>query len=100
MRQLLQNETFATNYDSAGYKEYFLFFYFFIECARPVHFPLLSWSKSKRIAMHPLDTGRKLNVYKTFIEPSICLLSFLCRSSFRPVSKGIEKYRMSHYLMP
>ena len=48
MRQLLQNEKFATNYDSADYKKYFLFFYFFIECARPVHFPLLSWSKSIR----------------------------------------------------
>ena len=30
MRQLLENEKFATNYDSADYKKYFYFFIFLL----------------------------------------------------------------------
>ena len=44
----------------------------------------------------PVDTGRKLNVYKTFRRRPGRLLNVLCAFSLRPVSAGrkrpIEKF--------
>ena len=36
----------------------------------------------------PVDTGRKLNVHKTFRRPSGRLLNALCTFNLRPVSTG------------
>ena len=39
----------------------------------------------------PVDTGRKLNVHKTFRRPLGRLLKVLCRFNLRPVSTGNSK---------
>ena len=36
----------------------------------------------------PVDTGRKLNVHKTFRRRPRCLLNVLCTFNSRPVSTG------------
>ena len=38
--------------------------------------------------MNPADTGRKLNVHKTFRRCPGCLLNVLCTLNLRPVSTG------------
>ena len=38
--------------------------------------------------MHPLGTGRKLNVHKTFRRRLGGLLNVLCTFNLRPVSRG------------
>ena len=40
---------------------------------------------------HPVDTGRKLNVYKTFRGRTGGLLNVLCTFNLRPVSTGQDK---------
>ena len=37
---------------------------------------------------NPLDTGRKMNVYKTFRRRAGSLLNVLCTFNLRPVSTG------------
>ena len=37
---------------------------------------------------HPVDTGRKLNVHKTFRRRPGLLLNVLCTFNLRPVSTG------------
>ena len=39
-------------------------------------------------ALYPIDTGRKLNVHKTFRRRLGRLLNVLCTFSLRPVSSG------------
>ena len=41
----------------------------------------------------PGDTGRKLNVHKTFRRRPGCLLNILCTFNLRHVSTGISKER-------
>ena len=38
----------------------------------------------------PVDTGRKLNVHKTFRRSPGRLLNVLCRFNLRPVSMGMQ----------
>ena len=38
----------------------------------------------------PVDTGRKLNVHKTFRRRPRCLLNVLCTFNSRPVSTGCD----------
>ena len=40
------------------------------------------------MASHPVDTGRKLNVHKTFKRRPGRLLKVLCTFNLRPVSTG------------
>ena len=40
--------------------------------------------------LFPVDTGRKLNVRKTFRRHSRRLLNVLCRFNLRPVSTGLS----------
>ena len=37
---------------------------------------------------YPVDTGRKLNAYKTFRRRPGCLLNVVCTFNLRPVSTG------------
>ena len=41
----------------------------------------------------PVDTGRKLNVHKTFRRRPVCLLNVLCTFNLRPVSTGLRTYK-------
>ena len=38
--------------------------------------------------INPVDTGRKLNVHKTFRKRPVLLLNVLCMFNLRPVSTG------------
>ena len=40
----------------------------------------------------PVDTGRKLNVHKTFIRRPGCLMDVLCTFNLRPVTRGELSY--------
>ena len=42
------------------------------------------------VRLNPIDTGRKLNVHKTFRRRPGRLLNVLCTFSLRPVSTGNE----------
>ena len=44
----------------------------------------------------PVDTGRKLNVHKTFRRCPGCLLNVLCTFNLRPVSAGMLKIFYSY----
>ena len=44
---------------------------------------------SSRYINIPVDTGRKLNVHKTFRRRPGCLLNVLCTFNLRPVYTGI-----------
>ena len=46
----------------------------------------------------PVDTGRKLNVHKTFRRCSGHFLNVLCTFNLRPVSTGIAKTLNQHGL--
>ena len=50
---------------------------------------VLSLVVSSRYINIPVDTGRKLNVHKTFRRRPGCLLNVLCTFNLRPVSTGI-----------
>ena len=41
-----------------------------------------------KLVKHPVDTGRKLNVHKTFKKRPVRLLNVLCTFSLRPLSTG------------
>ena len=46
----------------------------------------------------PVDTGRKLNVHKTFRRHPGRLLNVLCTFNLRPVSMGVwKKAHKQHY---
>ena len=47
-----------------------------------------------RLVTFPIDTGRKLNVHKTFRRRPGRLLKVLCTFSLRPVSTGFEIKRL------
>ena len=51
-----------------------------------------------KISSFSLDTGRKLNVYKTFRRRLGHLLNVLCTFSLRPVSTGLWKRKLSSTL--
>ena len=48
------------------------------------------------IGLHPVDTGRKLNVHKTFRRRPGRLLNVLCTFNLRPVSTG-QKHSALQY---
>ena len=49
--------------------------------------------------LYPIDTGRKLNVHKTFRRRPGRLLNVLCKFSLRPVSTGLAtRYTMTSQL--
>ena len=57
------------------------------------HSPIFDfWEKLEK---HPVDTGRKLNVHKTFRRPPGRLLNVLCTFNLRPVSTG-QYFDLSH----
>ena len=43
----------------------------------------------------PVDTGRKLNVHKTFRRGPGRLLNVLCTFNLRPVSTGLNVYQIN-----
>ena len=49
---------------------------------------ILTGKKHCQIKLHPVDTGRKLNVHKTFRRRPGRLLNVLCKFNLRPVSTG------------
>ena len=54
--------------------------------------PVLTWS-------FPVDTGRKLNVHKTFRRGPGRLLNVLCTFNLRPVSSGfLDMFQLSEAL--
>ena len=61
------------------------FYYQSLSCAHPT--PLSFSKESKTI---PVDTGRKLNVHKTFRRRPGRLLNVLCTFNLRPASTGME----------
>ena len=51
--------------------------------------PKMSYDKYFHIGnFYPIDTGRRLNVHKTFRRRPGCLLNILCTFNLRPVSTG------------
>ena len=53
---------------------------------------MLETTQLEEIPINPVDTGRKLNVHKTFRRRPGRLLNVLCTFNLRPVSTGkIEK---------
>ena len=46
----------------------------------------------------PVDTGRKLNVHKTFRRRPKCLLNVLCAFNLRPVSTWVLQIKMFLFL--
>ena len=42
----------------------------------------------------PVDTGRKLNVHKTFRRRPGCLLNVLCTFNLGPVSTGLYQFSL------
>ena len=52
----------------------------------PINYSIRVHLASKQI--YPVDTGRKLNVYKTFRRRPGRLLNILCTFNLRPVSTG------------
>ena len=80
--------------------EYTIFFltFFFLEyiflqysmCAdyKRTEFSRLEFNKKSPLVI-PVDTGRKLNVHKTFRRRPGRLLNVLCTSNLRPVSMGM-----------
>ena len=49
---------------------------------------LSNWLNANKIALNPVDTGRKLNVHKTFRKRPGRLLNAFCTFNLRPVSTG------------
>ena len=45
----------------------------------------------------PVDTGRKLNVHKTFRRRLGRLLNVLCTFNLRPVSTGKDLFQLHYY---
>ena len=43
-------------------------------------------AQKMKFSINPIDTGRKLNVHKTFRRRPGCLLNVLCTFNLRPVS--------------
>ena len=54
------------------------------------YFPVLFTPFTPVSYGNPVDTGRKLNVHKTFRRRPGRLLNVLCRFDLRPVSTGEE----------
>ena len=52
---------------------------------------------SEKCVTDPADTGRNLNVHKTFRRRPGCLLNILCTFTLRPVSTGL--YVILRYLI-
>ena len=50
--------------------------------------------------IYPVDTGRKLNIHKTFRKRPGHLLNVLCKFSLRPVSTGYQLVHSPHVLDP
>ena len=50
------------------------------------------WSAVTALSQFPVDTGRKLNVHKTFRRRPGRLLIVLCTFNLRPVSTGIKLF--------
>ena len=51
---------------------------------------LSNWLNANKIALNPVDKGRKLNAHKTFRRRPGLLLNVLCTFSLRPLSTGNE----------
>ena len=60
----------------------------FEEASTPFRFKALKFS----ILFIPVDTGRKLNVHKTFRRRPESLLNVLCTFNLRPVPTGQESH--------
>ena len=60
------------------------------------HTPLLT--KQKSFDSYPVDTGRKLNVHKTFRRRPGRLLNVLCTFNLRPVSTGYLIYTFRFFI--
>ena len=50
------------------------------------------------ISIFPVDTGRKLNVHKTFRRRPVRLLNVLYTFNLRPVSRGLRSSEIKTFL--
>ena len=58
--------------------------------------------KSMHLKTSPVDTGRKLNVHKTFTRRPGRLLNVLCTFNLRPVSTGsspVPNLKVNNYIV-